>query len=56
LVYLSVGGRVKEQGEIRFTGRFAMMFPVAPGTPELKRMTDFAEAWESCPVWLQTAQ
>jgi hypothetical protein len=56
LVYLSVGGRVKEQGEIRFSGRFAMMFPVGPGTTELKRMTDFAEAWESCPVWLPIAQ
>jgi len=55
MIYLSVGGRVKQGGRIYFSGRFAMMFPVAPGTPELKRMTDFTDAWESCPVWLPTA-
>ena len=56
MVYLSVGGRVKEKGRIYFSGRFAMMFPVAPGTPELERMTDFTDAWESCPVWLPMAR
>ncbi len=55
LVYLSTGGRVKEQGEIRFSGRFALMFPLAQGTPDLKRMTDFTGAVESCPVWLPVA-
>jgi hypothetical protein len=56
MVYLSMGGRVKEQGRIKFSGRYAMMFPVVIGTPELNRMTDFTDAWESCPVWLTVAQ
>ena len=56
MVYLSVGGRVKEEGRIYFSGRFAMVFPVAPGSAELKRMTDFTKAWESCPVWLPSAK
>jgi hypothetical protein len=57
LVYLSIGGRVNEGGRILMSGRFAMIFPVTiEGTPELKRMTDFNEAWESCPVWLPVAQ
>jgi hypothetical protein len=56
LVYLSMGGRVKEEGRIKFSGRFAMMFPVASGTPALTRMTDFTDAWESCPVWLPVAE
>ena len=57
LVYLSIGGRVKEGGRILMSGRFAMIFPVTTeGTPELTRMTDFNEAWESCPVWLPVAQ
>ena len=57
MVYLSIGGRVKEGGRLLMSGRFAMMFPVATeGAPKLKRMTDFSEAWESCPVWLPVAQ
>jgi hypothetical protein len=56
MVYLAIGGRVKQGGRIYFSGRFAEMFPVAPGSPELKRMTNFTEAWESCPIWLPTAE
>jgi hypothetical protein len=58
MIYLSTGGRVTEGGRIYMSGRFAMMFPITTeGTPELTRMTDFSEAWESCPVWLPaTAQ
>lgn len=57
MIYLSTGGRVTKEGRIYMSGRFAMMFPImTDGTPELKRMSDFQDAWESCPVWLPTAQ
>ncbi len=57
MIYLSTGGRVKQEGRIYMSGRFAMIFPLTvEGTPQLKRMTDFEQSWESCPLWLPEAQ
>jgi hypothetical protein len=51
-VYLQAGGRVKKEGYILMSGRYALIFPVDSDNPELERMTVFEESWESCPVWL----
>ena len=52
LIYLGAGGRVKEEGRILMSGRFAQMFPISAGDPEFERITIFDDSWESCPVWL----
>jgi len=52
LVYLDVGGRVKEAGRIFMSGRYAVLIPLDSDAPEIIRITDFEESWESCPVWL----
>jgi len=57
LIYLTIGGRTKEEGRILMSGRSALMFPIwAEGVPEFKRLSAFDQAWESCPVWLPVAQ
>jgi hypothetical protein len=52
LIYLGAGGRVKEEGRIMMSGRFAQMFPISADSPEFERITGFDDTWESCPVWL----
>ena len=53
LAYLSTGGRVKEQGRILMSGRYIMLLPIGSEKPELIRVTEFNDAWESCPAWLE---
>jgi len=53
LVYLGAGGRVKEEGRLLMSGRFAQMFPISADSPEFERITGFDDTWESCPVWLR---
>ncbi len=52
LVYLGAGGRVKKDGRLLMSGRFAQMFPISDAAPEFERITQFEDLWESCPVWL----
>jgi hypothetical protein len=53
LVYISAGGRVKEGGRIYMNGRYIMLLPIDGSSPELMRLTNFKDAWESCPAWLE---
>ena len=54
-VYLQAGGRVKEEGYILMSGRYALSFPFDSDNPEFSRMSTLEDAWESCPVWLNEA-
>jgi len=56
VAYLSTGGRVKEEGRILMSGRYVMVVPILSDTPELVRLTQFKNAWESCPTWLETGE
>jgi Tol biopolymer transport system component len=51
-VYLQAGGRVKQEGYILMSGRYALSFPLDSDDPEFNRMSILEDAWESCPVWL----
>jgi hypothetical protein len=51
-VYAAVGGRVKEQGRILMSGRMILAYPLWEDDAEFVRLTDFEDAWESCPTWL----
>lgn len=53
LIYLSVGGRVKQEGRLLMSGRYIMALPLWSDAPELTRVTQFEDVWESCPTWLE---
>jgi hypothetical protein len=55
LVYLSLGGRIKQEGRILMTGRYIMTIPIWSDNPELIRLTGFEEVLESCPTWMEAS-
>ena len=53
LVYTYTGGRVKQGGRLLLSGRYVMLLPLNDADPELVRLTEFDETWESCPAWVE---
>lgn len=52
MVYIGLGGRVKSEGRILWSSRFAQIIPLVPEIGRLSRITNLENVWESCPVWL----